>query len=83
MRISLPSTAPTQSEKLACSLKPCAIDLHFPSFGVGMNLSPIASQTAMQTVRTHLLAVQVLRVLYDTEVHRRQPRTYGSNYRIY
>jgi hypothetical protein len=58
MRISLPSTAPTQFGKLACLLKPCAIDLHFPSLGVGMNLLLTASQTAKQTVRTILLAVQ-------------------------
>jgi hypothetical protein len=50
MRISLPSTAPTQLGKLACLLKPCVIDLYFPSLGVGMNLLPIASQTAIQTV---------------------------------
>jgi hypothetical protein len=58
MQISVPSTAPTQLGKLACLLKPCAIDLHFPSLGVGMNLLLIASQTAIQAVRTVLLAVQ-------------------------
>jgi hypothetical protein len=58
MRISLPSTAPTQLGKLACLLKHCAINLHFLSLGVGMNLLLIASQTAIQTVRTILLAVQ-------------------------
>jgi hypothetical protein len=58
MRISLPSTAPTQLGKLACLLKPSAIDLHFPSLGVGMNLLLSASQTAIQTVRTVSFAVQ-------------------------
>jgi hypothetical protein len=58
MRISLPSTALTLLGKLACLLKPCATDLHFPSLGVGMHLLLTASQTAIQTVRTVLLAVQ-------------------------
>jgi hypothetical protein len=58
MQISLPSTAPTQLGNWACLLKPCAIDLHFHSLGVAMNLLLTASQTAIQTVCTVLLAVQ-------------------------
>jgi hypothetical protein len=43
--------------KLACLLKHSAIDLHFSSLGVGMYLLLVASQIAMQVVRTILLAV--------------------------
>jgi hypothetical protein len=56
--MSLPSIAPTQLGKLACLLKPSAIDHHFLSFGVSMNLLLTASQTAIQTIHTVLLGMQ-------------------------
>jgi hypothetical protein len=57
-------------------------------FSLFMNLLLIASQTAIQTVRTiylqcnstsHICMFTHYRVIYDTEVLRRRLQTYGTN----